>query len=48
MSKPKIGIILSTTRTGRFADVDLVPGVNAMLDELAWWTHALKQARVEA
>jgi NAD(P)H-dependent FMN reductase len=23
----------------------LVPSVNAMLDELAWWTHALTQAR---
>jgi NAD(P)H-dependent FMN reductase len=23
----------------------LVPSVNAMLDELAWWTHALSQAR---
>ena len=48
MSKPKIGIILSTTRAGRFADVDLVSGVTAMLDELAWCTGALKQARVEA
>jgi NAD(P)H-dependent FMN reductase len=24
---------------------NLVPGVHAMLDELAWWTHALRQAR---
>jgi NAD(P)H-dependent FMN reductase len=23
----------------------LVPGVHAMLEELAWWTHALRQAR---
>jgi hypothetical protein len=23
----------------------LVPSVNAMLDELAWWTYALAQAR---
>lgn len=23
----------------------LVPGVNAMLSELAWWTRALQQAR---
>jgi NAD(P)H-dependent FMN reductase len=23
----------------------LVPGVHAMVEELAWWTHALKQAR---
>jgi NAD(P)H-dependent FMN reductase len=31
-----------------FADKPhLVPGVGAMLDELAWWTRALKQARVE-
>ena len=26
----------------------LVPGVQAMLEELAWWTHALRQARTEA
>ena len=25
----------------------LVPGVHAMLEELAWWTHALLQARSE-
>ena len=29
-----------------FADKPhLVPGVQTMLDELAWWTHALKRAR---
>ena len=26
----------------------LVPSVNAMFDELAWWTGALKQARADA
>ena len=32
-----------------FADKPhLVPGVQAMLEELAWWTHALRQARAEA
>ena len=32
-----------------FADKPhLVPGVQAMLEELAWWTRALRQARAEA
>lgn len=37
----KIGIILSSTRDTRFADVP----ARWVLDELEWWTDALAEAR---
>jgi hypothetical protein len=46
MSKPKIAI-MSALREGKpIAEFGyLRPTADAMLDELAWWTNALKAAR---
>jgi len=27
--------------------IGVIPSVQAMLEELAWWTHALREARSE-
>ncbi|MFW0753966.1 hypothetical protein ACN1C3_04315 [Pseudomonas sp. H11T01] len=51
---PRIGIVIGSTRESRFGEKPahwiphLARAANELLDDIAWWTKALKSAREAA